>query len=213
MIRAALVLLAVIAGRADAKGLVLAPHVAPIFEAGRTWTFDTAVTRWGDPDMRTKAKTRGKVVCKVASTSVTAKRALAKITCDADLPKLALAGYWVAGPKGLYYIGVPDEPAPSEQDLAELLAQPPLLPAAPKAFEKVSKVEMPEPEPSTMIQGLRASAKAGGWCVYEDTTKLTDGGRVVRCFAPRSGFESGYDDVGGELDRFEYSVRTTAVRK
>lgn len=212
MIRAALIV-AVLAGSAHAKGPALAPHIAPIFEAGRTWTFDTAQTNWAGPDGKKKATTRGKVTCKVASVNITAKRALARITCSADLRKLAIAGYWLANEKGLVYIGFPDDPPPSEEDLAVLLAQPPLMTAAPKPFEKATKVDSPDPGHDTVIEGLRASSKAGGWCVYNDTSKLVDGGRVVQCFGPAAGFESGYNDVGGELDRFEYSVRTSTVRR
>lgn len=212
-IRAALALLVVLTGAAEAKRLVLAPHIAPIFDQGRTWTFDTASTHWGDPDMKTTSTSRGKVTCKVESASVTAKRALAKVTCDLELRKLNLAGYWVANARGLYYIGFPDDPPPTEEAMAALAADTPHLPAKPKAFEKVTRTEAGPDTFANLIEGLRASAKSGGWCVYGDTSKFIDGGRVVQCFAPGSGFESGYNDVGGELDRFEYAVRTTAVRR
>lgn len=213
MIRAA-VIVAVLAGSAHAKGPVLAPHIAPIFQKGRTWTFDTAQTNWAaDYDGKKTTTKRGKVTCQVASVSLTPKRALARITCDADLRKLQIAGYWIANAKGVSYIGFPDDPPPSEEDLLSLLAQPPLMGARPKPFEKATKVEGIDPANDIVIEGLRASSKAGGWCVYSDSSKLIDGGRVVQCFGPAAGFESGYNDVGGELDRFEYGVRTSSVRR
>lgn len=203
-------LLVLVVGHAGADAPKLPAHVAPLFEKGRTWVYDTAITYWGAEDPRTGKPTRKtdreKVTCKVADVATRAGAAVSHVTCDKDSSKLKVAGFYAGTPAGLWRVGV-DE-VPTELDVKEALAGPPLIAAVPKPFEKVTKAGGADPKHDTLIDGLRESPRTGGWCLYGDSSKADpDGGRIVQCFAPGIGIESGYNDVGGELNKFEYTAR------
>jgi len=208
--RLAILLALVLSARAGADGPTLPAHVAPLFEKGRVWVYDTAITYWGPDDPKTGKQTRKtdreKVTCKVEAVATRAGAKVSHVTCDKDIYKLHVAGFYAGTPAGLWRVGFDEVPA--DDDLVAALAEPPLIAAAPKTFEKVTKAGGPDPKHDTLIEGLRTSPKTGGWCLYGDSSKAdVDGGRIVQCFAPGVGIESGYNDVGGELNKFEYTVR------
>jgi hypothetical protein len=186
----------------------LAPHVAPLFEKGKTWTYDTALTVWGGDGVGApkRVTSREKIACKVVDVTMHAGALVSHVTCDKPSSrKLRIAGFYMGNNAGLWRVGLED--APTDDDLAAALKEPPLIATKPKVFEKLTKIGGPDPKHDTVIDGLRESPK-GGWCLYGDSAGADpDGGRIVECFAPGVGIASGYNDVGGELNKFEYTAR------
>jgi len=200
-----LCVVAPIVNAAPDAGIALAPHIAPMFEKGRTWVFDTAFTSW-KTDVE-KATARAKVTCKVVSVTPSKRFVLSHVTCsklDVLGRKFPVPGYYVGTAAGLWYLPANDDKEPTADDIHSRLAEPPTIASAPKPFEKVSKDSI---ESRPYIDGLRPSAKGDGWCVYSDTSKLADGGHTSLCYLNGIGIESGFDDVGGELARLEYTAR------
>lgn len=194
-----------VAGAAPA----LPAHYAPLFEKGRTWVYDWSLVTFGAEDENTGKPTRntdrGKVTCKVAEVAHRAGAAIAHIRCDQDLGrKFVVAGTWLGTAKGLWRIA-DDADAEAIRDAQK---EPPNIAGQPKPFEKVTHVDFFDKKHDTILTGVRESAKIKGWCAYEDSSNADpDGGRIVTCFGPGIGIESGYDDVGGELNKLEYTAR------
>jgi hypothetical protein len=190
----------------------LAAHIAPMFERGKTWVYDISLQRWGDIDPRTDKPTRhtdhDKVTCKVSEVVQRAGVPVSRVTCDKDLGwKFPVAGCYAGTAGGLWRI-ICETGLPDADEVRTVLHDPPLIATAPTVFEKVSRMGGPDPKHDLAITGLRESPKIGGWCTYGDTSKGDpDGGRIVECYAPGIGIESGYNDVGGELNKLEYTVR------
>lgn len=179
----------------------LPAHYAAMFERGKTWVYDTSVQYFGGEQPARKHTDRDKVTCTVANVSRRSGAEVAFITCDKELRKLEVAGYWVANATGLWH-------AIETPDLTELFKEPPRILAKPVAFERTRKIEFLDPKHDTVTTGVRASPKINGWCTYEDSSNADpDGGRVVTCFAPGIGIQSGYNDIGGELNKFEFTAR------
>jgi len=189
----------------------LAAHYAALFENGRTWVYDTSLTFYsGSEDEHThkmlKQTDRSTVTCKVADV-VTRKSALVShITCAPDSNrKFHVDGYWAGTAKGLWSLG--RDEAPGDDELAEILKDPPVIAAAPKAFRKVEKdKDSLDTKHNEFIHGIKAAP--GGWCVFADSTNGDpDGGVQTTCYIAGVGIANSLDDIGGELNRFEYTAR------
>lgn len=185
----------------------LPAHYAPLFEKGKTWVYDTRHITFG-PDIQHPFVEKGHVACKVVEVKRHGGATVSHITCDQDLGrKFDLAGWWRATDKGLARIA-DDGPAPD----ANLIVDPEheiRIAAQPKVFENIIHDAMAmDRKHDRILVGVRESPKIAGWCVYQDTTDIDpDGGHVSICYAPGIGIQSGYDDVGGSLDRLEWTVR------
>lgn len=186
----------------------LPAHYAPLFERGKTWVYDTALKEFGDPR---PIVTRAKVTCTVGEVTKRGAAMVSHITCDRDpSPKLELPGYWVGTAAGLWHLG--DE-APDADAIAQIQSEPPRIAGKPMAFETARKVELFDPAHDKIITGVRVSPKIHGWCAYEDSSNADpDGGRIVTCYGPGIGIQSGYNDVGGSLNKLEYTVTSDSSR-
>jgi len=190
----------------------LPAHYAAMFDKGKTWVYDWKLVTFGAEDDKTGKPTRnterGKVTCKVIDVTRRAGPAVAHITCDQELGrKFVVPGYWVGTDKGLWRLGE-SEQAPDADAIKAALKEPAQIAGAPNVFEKVTHVEFFDKNHNTILTGVRESPKIKGWCAYEDTANADpDGGHVATCYGPGIGIESGYDDVGGELNRLEYTAR------
>lgn len=191
----------------------LPAHYAPLFERGKTWVYDTSLQYFGGEDDPKTGKPlrhtdRDKVTCKVVDVAKRSGAMISHITCDKDLGrKFDVAGYYACTAEGLWRFGESEQP-PDADTIKELLKEPPQIAAKPVVVEKVRRVEMLDPKHDTIISGVRESPKIHGWCVFEDSSNADpDGGRVVACYGANIGIQSGYDDVGGELNKFEFTVR------
>lgn len=188
----------------------LPAHYAPMFDKGKTWVYDIRHVTFGAEDETTGKPThlteRDKVTCKVIEVRKRAGATIGHITCDKDLGrKFELPGFWVATDQGLWRFA--DAEAPDPSAVKELLRTPPRIAGRPKVVEKITHEGL-DPKHDTILTGVRESPKIKGWCTYEDTTSADpDGGHVSVCYAPGIGIESGYDDVGGSLDKLEYTAR------
>jgi hypothetical protein len=188
----------------------LPAHYAPLFEKGKTWVYDTRHITFGAEDDKTGKPThlteRDKVTCKVIEVTRRAGAAVSHITCDKDLGrKFDLAGFWIGTDKGLWRSA--EDQAPDAGAIEDLQKAPMRIAGQPKVFEKIIH-EGIDPKHDTILIGVRESSKIKGWCAYEDTTNADpDGGHVSVCYGADLGIESGYDDVGGSLDKLEYTVR------
>ncbi len=188
----------------------LPAHYAHLFERGKSWVYDTSLQVFGDEDLKTgkplRHTDRDKVTCRVAEVTQHAGATLSHITCNKDLGrKFEVVGYWLGTARGLWRFADPGQ-APDAAAIADIQKEPPQIVANPVAFEKVRHVDFLDPKHDTVTTGVRESPKIHGWCAYEDSSNADpDGGRVVLCFA--NGLQSGYNDIGGTLDKFEFTVR------
>ena len=206
--RLALALLAV-ATTADAAPPRLARHIAPMFELGRTWVYDTSLTTWGDQDEHgklSKATSHKVVTCKVVAVGELRGAATSHITCDDNSWKLTIPGYYLGTPAGLFEYRDTGDAKPADDDLAAILDQPPLIASAPRPFRKISRnTQSLEPVHNVYVNGIRTTP--GGWCVYDDSSDDgPDGGKTSTCFVAGIGIASGGDDRGGELNDFRFSI-------
>lgn len=188
----------------------LPAHYAPLFERGRTWIYDTSLKEFGEAK---PIITRAKVTCTVGEVTKHGAAMVSHITCDRDpSPKLELPGYWVGTAAGLWRLEDRDQ-APDADAIARIQREPPQIAGKPVVFETARKVELFDPAHDTILTGVRASAKINGWCAYEDSANADpDGGRIVTCYGPGIGIQSGYNDVGGSLNKFEYTVTSGSSR-
>lgn len=202
-------LIAAATSNAVAAPAPLPAHYAAMFDKGKTWVYDWSLVTFGAEDEKTGKPThlteRGKVTCKVAEVTRRGGATVAHITCDQDLGrKFLVAGDWAATDKGLWRIGE----ASDADAIRDALKEPPTIEGQPKVGEKITHVDLFDKKHDTIVTGIRESAKIKGWCAYEDSSNADpDGGRVVTCFAQGIGIQSGYDDVGGTLNKLEYTAR------
>jgi hypothetical protein len=191
----------------------LPAHYAPLFERGKSWVYDTSLQYFGgDEDPKTGKSLRhtdhDKVTCSVVDVTKRAGATISHITCNKDLGrKLEVAGYWIGTTSGLWRFSDPEQP-PDADAIKDLEKEPPRIAARPVVFEKLQHVGSLDPKHDTVTIGVRESPKIHGWCAYEDSSNADpDGGRVVACFGAGVGIESGYNDIGGSLNKFEFTVR------
>ena len=198
----------VISAVAAAKPAPLPAHYAPLFERGKTWVYDTSLQYWGGEDKPTRHTEHDKVTCKVVEVAQRAGATISHITCDKGLGrKFDVPGFYAGTAAGLWRFGDADQP-PDADTVRAILREPPLIAGAPTVAEKVTRTGLFDPKHDTILTGVRESPKIQGWCAYEDTSNADpDGGRVVACYGPSVGIQSGYNDVGGELNKFEFTAR------
>ena len=198
----------VISAVASADPAALPAHYAPLFDQGKTWVYDTSLQYWGGDDKPARRTDRDKVACKVVEVTHRAGATISRITCDKDLGrKFEVPGYYAGTAKGLWHFAEPDH-APDADAIREILKEPPLVAAQPVVVETVRHIDSLDKKHDTIISGVRESAKIKGWCVYEDSSHADpDGGRVVACYGASIGIQSGYNDIGGELNKFEFTAR------
>ena len=125
--RCAALLVLVVAAHARADAPKLPAHVAPLFEKGRVWVYDTAITTWGPDDPKTgkpaRKTDRDKVTCKVAEVVTRAGVAVSHVTCDKGIYKLKVAGSYAGTPAGLWRVGGDDVPADDDIKAARARAR------------------------------------------------------------------------------------------
>jgi hypothetical protein len=191
----------------------LPAHYAPMFESGKSWVYDTSLQYFGgEEDPKTGKPLRhtdhDKVTCKVIDVTKRAGATISHITCTKDLGrKLEVAGYWVGTASGLWR-SADTEQAPDAAAIKDLEKEPPRIAASPVVFEKIRHIDSLDPKHDAITTGVRESPKIHGWCAYEDSSNADpDGGRVVACFGDGIGIQSGYNDIGGSLNKFEFTVR------
>ena len=200
-------------GSSIAAAEPLPAHYAPLFERGKSWTYDTSLQYFGGEDDPKTGKPlrhtdRDKATCKVVDVKQRAGAAISHITCDKDLGrKFDVAGFYAGTAEGLWRFAETDQP-PDAAAIRAILKEPPRIAAKPVVVETVRRIEMLDPKHDAIISGVRESPKIHGWCVYEDSSNADpDGGRVSVCYGANIGIQSGYDDVGGELNKLEFTVR------
>jgi hypothetical protein len=178
------------AALADPK---LPAHYAGLFENGRTWTYELAVTDFDHverPDGTLQAvrgkPVRSKFTCTVADVT----GVVATITCDKEIDSVysfRVDGQWVATKTGI----ARDEGGPV------------LVGARPKVTRTRTKTEFG----GHLVIAVTSPAK-GTWCNVEDTTKYGagDGAITTVCFKAGAIASGKLDYHGGTPRIVEYKL-------
>ena len=180
----------------------------PLFEAGRTFTFNGIMrTQPNDPPDAKPTTVKASTTCSVADVRWLGKYATAVVKCAKTkgglAPEVSVAGLYVATQTSLWFTEESSVLPNSEADAARIASGAPYIVAAPKASasrtceaNEVSRDESDNEIKNGSWFGQKAlkigGVKADAWCAIACSEKF-DGMMVderERCFAPGYGLVS-----------------------
>jgi hypothetical protein len=210
MIAAGLVILCV-SGTAIAAPR-LASHYAPMFDKGRTWTYELSVTDFdyvekpnGSMHAVKMKPRRSSFRCSVTNVVTFPEAVVATIHCDTEIDSnygFRADGMWVATKDGVFRAGGDEDALPASAK--DISFAPPLIRANPKAARAKRKTDYG----GVVVEAVTNPAK-GTWCTTADTTQYGagDGAITTECFQAGVGLASGVFDYHGGTPRIvEYRL-------
>lgn len=184
-----------------AAGFTPAPHYAPLFEEGRSFTFrgTRAVTMWNDSDPA--ADEEGNVTqteelelsCTVAEVRRFDDAIANRLDCGEE--NRLLVGTYGATSEGLWHIEAIPE---SAEELVRMQhGRPPLIAAEPQVGQR--RTEQGEEEPSVEVREVTRTDR-GAWCSTLTNEGIGDDMAETFCFAQGAGIVQ-YDNLfsGGSV--------------
>ena len=184
----------------------LASHYAPMFEKGRTWTYDLSVTDFDLGETPTasmhavKRKPRHSAFrCSVTNVVTFPEAVVATIHCDTEIDSnyaFRVDGMWVATKDGVFRAGGDEDVLPASAK--DINLAPPLVRANPKVARAKRKTDYG----GVVVEAVTSPAN-GTWCTMVDTTQYGagDGAITTECFQAGVGLASGVLDYHGGTPR------------
>ena len=191
----------------------LASHYAPLFEKGRTWTYDLAITNFDYVETKAGTYKSKKMkpevstfTCSVTAVVAFPEAVVSTIQCDREIDtaySFRVDGTWIATKAGVWRAGDAIDKLPASAAEVELIAAPPMR-ANPQVRSKRTKDDF-----GGYYTESVTSPRKGTWCTHSDTTKsgIGDGAIETVCFAAGKGVSRGlFDYYGGTPRIVEYTL-------
>jgi len=190
----------------------LAPHYAPMFEKGHTWTYKLARTDFDYVQRRDgtmKAVPMKPAIstftCTVTNVVVLADAVISTIHCDTEIDSnysFRPDGMWVATKAGVTRAGGDTDDLPQSTKDLDLGA--PMIRAKPQVFRNTTN----DGYGGVLVAAVTSAN--GTWCASTDTTKggAGDGAITTTCFKAGVGLVRGALDYHGGTPRIvEYTAQ------
>lgn len=213
------------AARPARADLALPAHYAALFEPGKAWTYDVAITTWDYEKLASittpntsrtpwpKATARLVAVCRVAQVATLDAARVSQVVCDREIHAKfdrMVPGIYAADRAGLHRLDTDALPT-TAAELALALSQAadpaPVIAAAPRVRRTTRRDDFDRS--ITFTTGVRRAGAA--WCGYTIIRGASHDGTVTLCLD--GGVASGGDDVAAELDDVQFRARGARAAK